>query len=188
MTHDYEKKLHASDTEKTTLAAQVDKLSKLVEQQARVLTAQSNAMASLEAQYQTAQRSLAALQDKHRSTRARARLAALRAEGLRLSQKVITNPSEPTPDWEFEAWSQATERTLYTLFHDEQVQDFNAARNAVLTYARNYYDRYLSRSGGVLMEEEYKELQSRLIALFISVQVATLEKFSRNLKTIPLKD
>ncbi|MGB4068912.1 MAG: hypothetical protein WBK08_12860 [Nitrospira sp.] len=181
-------RLQASDTEKDRLSGQVDKLSKFVEQQDRLLTDKSNALVSIEAQYQTAQRALAVEKEKYRSTYARARLASLRAEGLRLSQKVIANPNEPMPDWEFDAWSQATERTLYTLFHREQIQDFNAARKAALTYMRNYYDDYLARSGGVLMEEEFKEFQSRLIALYISVQVATLEKFSRNLNSGPLKN
>lgn len=188
LARDNEEKLQSSDRDKATLAAQVDELSKLVDRQNEVLNAKSGAMTSLETQYQTAQRTLATEKEKHQSTYARARLASLRAEGLRLSQKVLANPNEPTPDLEFWAWSQATERTLYTLFQPGQVHEFNEATDAALTYAKNYYDEYLSRSGGVLVEEESKEIQSRLIALFISAQVATLEKFSRNLRTLRLKN
>ncbi len=187
LTRDYEKKLQASDTEKATLTAQVGELSKRIEQQENMLTAKSNALASLEAQYRTAQRTLATQKEQYRSTYARASLASLRAEGLRLAQRLITNPSGPTPDFEIQLWSEATERTLYHLFHQEQIQQFNAVEQAMLTYAKQYAAEYHSRSGGVLVKEETQEIVNGLHALLINMQVATLRNFSQNLNTIRLK-
>ncbi len=188
LTRDYEKRLHASDTEKARLATQVDKLSKLVEEQEKGLNAKSTALASLKAQYQTARYSLGTLKEKQRASSARARLAILRAEGLRLSQNMIANPSGPTPDWELGVWTDATEKTLEYLFHHEQIQEFHDAENVVFTYAKKYADDYHSRHSGVFLKEETQEIVNRLSVLLINVQVATLEKFSRNLKTISLKN
>ncbi len=187
LTRDYEKKLQASDTVQATLTAQNGELSNVVEQQENMLTAKSNAMATLEAQYRIAQRTLATQKEQYRSTYARARLASLRAEGLRLAQQLITNPSGPTPDFEIQLWSEATERTLYHLFHQEQIQQFNAVEEAMLTYAKQYAADYQSRSGGVLVKEETQEIVNGLHALLINMQVATLRNFSQNLKTIRLK-
>lgn len=187
LTRDYEKKLQASDTAQATLSARVGELSKVIEQQENMLRAKSNAMATLEAQYRTAQRTLATQKEQYRSTYVRARLASLRAEGLRLAQQLITNPSGPTPDFEIQLWSEATERTLYHLFHEEQIQQFNAVEKAMLTYAKQYAADYQSRSGGVLVKEETQEIVNGLHALLINMQVATLRNFSQNLNTIRLK-
>lgn len=168
LTRDYENKLQSSVSEKGILASQFDELSKLVEQQERVLDAKSNAMASLEAKNQTARRALATQKEKYRSTYARARLASLRAEGLRLAQKMIANPTGPTPDFEIQVWSEVTERTLYNLFHQEQIQQFQAVEKAVLTYAKPYADDYISRSGGVLVKEKTQEIINGFTALLIT--------------------
>lgn len=187
LTRDYEKKLQASDMDQATLTAQVGELSKRVEQQENMLTAKSNAMATLEAQYRIAQRTLATQNEQYRSTYARASLASLRAEGLRLAQRLITNPSGPTPEFEIQLWSEATETTLYHLFHQAQIQQFNAVEKAMLTYAKQYAADYQSRSGGVLVKEETQEIVNGLHALLINMQVATLRNFSQNLNTIRLK-
>lgn len=187
LTRDYEKRLQASDRKQATLTAQVGELSKVVEEQENGLNAKSNALASIEAQYRKVQRSLATQKEQYRSTYARARLASLRAEGLRLAQQLITNPSGPTPEFEIQLWSEATERTLYHLFHEEQIQQFNAVEKAMLTYAKQYAAEYQSRSGGVLVKEETQEIVNGLHALLINMQVATLRNFSQNLNTIRLK-
>ena len=187
LTRDLEKKLQVSEAAQATLTAQVGELSKVVEQQENMLTAKSNALASLEAQYRTVQRILATQKEQYRSTYARARLASLRAEGLRLAQQLITNPTGPTPDFEIQLWSEATERTLYHFFHQEQIQQFNAVEKPMLTYAKQYTGEYHSRFSGVLVKEETQEIVNGLHALLINMQVATLRNLSQNLNTIRLK-
>lgn len=188
LAYDYATKLEASSIEKATLTAKVHELSEVIGQQDSVAKENARAMAAVKAQYQTTKRTVATLNEKQRTTWARARLAALRVEGLRLSQKLITNPSEPLSDEELDLWDYAKERSLHTLFHQEQIREFNSTEKNAMTYAKGYFDDYVSRSGGVLVKEEAQEIQNRLIALVINVEVAALQRFSDNLKTIKLRN